>query len=97
MQILPLDAKIYWQIEAHICQNHGQYAGSSIAKVTFGHKWIARQVNQEYNLDVDELDVLATMRYMVEMGNLTEAGMFGSIQTYSVNREIAKWEDEHKT
>lgn len=96
MQILPSGTKIYWQIEEYICQNHHQYSGVSIASVTFGHKLTARQVNKEYGLNVDEYDALATMRYMVNMENLVSTGFFGSVETFSVNRDVAKWEDGHK-
>jgi len=96
MQILPVDAKVRWEIEEYICKNHNHYAGVSVAKVTMGHKFTAFSVKKEYGIDVDEFDVLATMRYMVNVGNLVSAGMFGSVQTYVVNREVAQWEDENR-
>lgn len=88
MQNLPLSATIYWQIEEYICQNSNQYAGVSVAKVTMGHKFTAHQVNKTYGLKVDEFDVLATMRYMVEVDNLVSCGFFGSIETFRVNPDV---------
>jgi len=96
MQILPVCAKVRWEVEEYICKNHNHYAGVSVAKVTMGHKFTAFSVKKEYGIDVDEFDVLATMRYMVNVGNLVSAGMFGSVQTYVVNREVAQWEDENR-
>ena len=91
-----MSAQIRWEIEEYICKNHNHHAGVTVAKSTMGHKFIAYSVNKEYGVDVDEFDVLATMRYMVEVGNLVSAGMFGSVETYVVNREVAQWEDAHK-
>lgn len=96
MQILPLDAKIAWEIEEYICKNHKDYVGVSVSRATPGHKFTAMLVNKEYNANFDEFDVLATMRYMVEMEILVSVGFFGSIETYSVAQncreaQMAKW------
>lgn len=93
---LPSTAKVYWEIEEYICKNHNHYSGVSVNSPTMGHKFTAYQVNKEYKITVDAYDVLATMRYMVEMNNLVSTGFFGSIETFSVNREVSKWEDTHK-
>lgn len=93
---LPPTAKVFWQIEEYICQNHQHHVGVSVNSPTFGHKYIAKMVSELYEITVDAYDVLATMRYMVEVGNLVSVGFFGSIETYSVSKDVARWETTHK-
>jgi hypothetical protein len=86
--MIPSTARIKWEIEEYICQNWNQYIGCSVAKPTFAHRRTALMVNATYAIDVDEFDVIATMHYMVEMGNLVSCGWFGNIETFSVAKNV---------
>ena len=84
---VPLWAKIIPEVEDYIFENAKHLVGFTLDTPSSGDRFISYIVSKQ-GIEVYPWDVIATKRYMLNMGYLKELGYFDNLMTYTVKKEF---------
>jgi len=85
---LPTFARIIPEVEDYIATD-SVGTGFTLNRPTSGDKFIAWKISKDFGIEVAPWDVVATKRYMLNMGFLVECGLWRRLMTYAVKKEFA--------